>query len=49
MSDSLEELRLTLGEEHMIYYKLQRDYDALQKVLSGDTRLEELLMREEAS
>lgn len=47
MSDSLEDMHKLLGPDHLMHHTLQRDFKALQEVLSGEAKLEELLMKME--
>lgn len=47
MSDSLSDMHRVVGPDHLMHHTLERDFKALQQVLSGDARLEELLMKME--
>lgn len=47
MSDSLSDMHRVVGADHLMHHTLDRDFKALQRVLSGDVRVEELLMQVE--
>lgn len=47
MSDSLSDMHRVVGPDHLMHHTLERDFKALQRVLSGDAELEELLMKTE--